>query len=723
MVWNKDKSVVIIDTVADLVELDKYLQDFSLLAIDTETNGVHRFRQVVGISLATSEDEGFYIPIQTWDNEAKTLNPFWDASAQISIRNILTHKRKYIGHNVQFDVGAIQNSFGINLLDSIFCDTMLLAHTAHSEERPHGLKPLATLLLDSEASNPQDEVSANIKEKGGKVTKSQFDMYMCDYPVLGKYAVYDVLYTFGLYNRLFPKLKEQNLEALWSNEVMPMLPVIYDLNHNGIKIDVPYFETLKQELSDSALAIEDEVYASIKEKIRPYEMAKIKEDLVLSSRSAFGRMMLAQKKAKIDPITKEFTLLENVDEDLYAFQCERKKRRFLFNLDSNDDKAHLIYDVFGFECEKKTDSGKRSVDAETLEKFKEKSPVIQMMLERATTQKLLSTYVEPLLAEHVEGIIYTNFKPTGTTSGRLSCGDPINLQTLPKNDVRIKRGIVAREGNIFISADYSSLEPRCFSAVANEPNLVKVYKDNLDLYSQAGIDIYGLKGVSAKKSDENYLGKVDPKMRDKMKVAVLARCYGASANRLATSMECSYEDAEEFCRRYDAAYPTLSKWIGSVKRDIKYIGSVTNIVGRKRRANLVHTLYKKWGVQNFDKKTIQSVYPKLRNYYPDYESANDLFYACKNNFDNAVNFSIQSLAAAICNKAMIDFRKAIADKGLPAKIVLQVHDSISVECKDEYKEEVSKILQECMEHNAVTKLISVPMIAEPVFCKTLEEDK
>lgn len=698
------------------MQLLKRLEQVDVVALDTETDGLHRFCEVVGFSVAVSSDEGYYVPYKIYSPELGLYCP-WEQPDIIAevLRTIC--KKKLVLHNAQYDQKAIMNTFGIYFLDNLICDTLCLAHTVYREERPLGLKDLAAELLDPNAKAPQDDVKASVKANGGSTTKTKFEMYKCDYEVLGRYAAYDTMYTYGLYEKLFPEIEKQGFQDLWYNEVMPLIPVTYRMNTTGVRIDVPYFEKLKVDMLNKINQLEAEIYNEYKTELFQYEVAKLKREVKVTPTSAFGKHLVQIGKATVAGKGKEktFTLNSNIDLDLYQWWCTKEQQEKVFNIDSGDDKAHLIYTILELPCDKMTDSGKRSVDASTIEtlakEYEDRAPILGKILERAGEQKLLNTYVESLLENHVEGRIYTTFNQTGTTGGRYSSSEPINLQTLPRDDKRIKKGFIPDDGWVFIGDDYSSLEPRIFAHMSGEDRIRQVYKDNLDLYSQIAIDVFGVKNVSAKEDDANYLKKVNPTLRQASKTFSLAVIYGAGPGRIANALGVPYEEATDIIEKYMQAYPSLKEWMEHVDAQILAQGFVRNIVGRKRRAGLMHTLATKYGVSDFSKKGIERFWKRNMG-YQGFESPGDLFYACKNNKDNAKNFLIQSVGASVMNRATIKFCQTLP-KHLNAKVLLQVHDALYITCPKEQAEEVAKHLQYCMENHPLKDKLSVSMEAVP----------
>jgi DNA polymerase I-like protein with 3'-5' exonuclease and polymerase domains len=709
--WNQEKSVEIVTNSNRLDELLDYYLQAEYLAFDTETDGLSRFTQPIGISFSPNTEEGIYIPIRIWKDN--TLVSPWKTQESLQkvkdfCYKLLTSKKRLILHNAVFDIKVIANWLGVNISEYVHCDTMLLAHTVHNEEGPMGLKDLAGLLLDPNALNPKDEVKESVKANGGQTSQKQFDFYKCDYKILGTYAVYDTIYTYGLFEVLYPKL-EGNLLSLWENEVMALLPVSYELNTAGIAIDVPYFENLRDEMKETIKNLEDEIYASIEsgDSLIDYEIERIKKKTKITERSELGKLLLGSSESlELDtPSSKEL-----------ARKWFRQKNDIhkIFNIDSNDDLAYLMYDVLGIPCEKTTDSGKRSVTASVLDEIgkahEESSPIIKLLLRRKKEIKMLSTYVEPFLERNIDGRLYPDFKQTGTTSGRYSSANP-NFQNLPAGDMRIRKGVIPDKGSVIIDADYSSLEPRSFSIIADEPTIQQIYRDDLDFYSQVYITVMQATEYSAKEGDPNFLKDVAPKLRQSVKGWALGFAYGMTEFKLAKMMGIGEEEAKELKERYFNAYPNLLKYHKETKKKLKRLGYVENIVGRRKRARITHSLYSN-GIKDFMPWDLKNNMRKIER-LTGMKDSREVYKTLGNEERNAYNFQIQSLAASIVNRAMIDFQRRIREEGLDAKIWAQVHDQISVISPIDQSERCAKILQECMENNEITRKLPIPMIAEP----------
>lgn len=714
-------NITIITSLKQLADCSFNIEQSKALCFDCETVGLGQFDKAVGIGMAWTKDDAIYIPFEIYQ-EGNLIRPWSDASwAKLTewIKVELTRSTRLVAHNAAFDVKAIRNTLGIEVIDYILADTMLLHHTVVDENPPHGLKELATMYLTASANTPQDDLKASVIANGGQWSANDKEMFKGDYTLLGRYCGFDCLYTMGLYDLWIGEVEKQGLQDLWFKEVMPLLKVTYSLNTTGLKVDVDYFNKLKKSIEDNIVNIETIIFEEIADKVSDYEYKLVLSKTKITKRSELGKLLLLHGW---DESESSLHLYKAAILEWFKNKNEIKR---VFNLDSNVDKAYLLYDVLGFECTTITESGKRSVtkaDLERLETEHGDNEVISLLAKRSKEHKMLSTYVEPLLEMHVEGRIYPNFNQTGTVSGRYSSNNP-NFQNIPRDDKRIKKGITPDEGYMIVNADYSSLEPRCFAYMSGDPGLKKVYWDNLDLYAQIAIDVLGLKGVSAVESDPNFLKKVDPDARQKAKVFCLSVPYGASAYRLTEQLKMEQEEAQELLDKYLDTYPGLKDYMRKSEFMAMRQGFVTNLVGRKKRFKLVNAMYNKFHMKDITPQTVNSLWSKVPSVRNNFESSKHLYRAARNELNLAKNFRIQSLSASIVNAACIDIYNKIKDEKLDAKICLNVHDEITILASIKDSKRAAEILQSSMENNWVAKKLDIPMLAEPVITNNLSSAK
>jgi len=711
---NKTK---VIKSLSDLESYKGLIEEAETLAVDTETTGLKRYSDAIGISLSPSSDVGIYIPLLVYCPEKGLFNP-WSQQSYAELKDWLhkeLHKStRLIGHNVPFDVKIIENTLGWNLIDHFKADTALLHHTI-DENPPHGLKPLAVKYIDPAADEPQKDLEESAKANGGVWKAANKEFYKADVDILGEYACYDTIYTFGLYELFWPKLEEEGLLELWNTEVWPLCKVSYELNTTGFDVNIPYYEQLKIDIQDNIEMIEDEMYAQIEDEVRDYEVHNIISKSVFSKRSKLGKVLIELGWSEGEDVYK-------YSPAIYKAYNESKQQKRHFNFGSNEDKAFLLFDVLGLPEQGTTKSGKRQVTAAVINKLAdehaESSEVLQLLLKRNKESKLLGTYVESILYNSEFGRIYTSFNQTGTTSGRYSSSKPINFQNLPRDDTRIKRGFQANEGYVLVAADYSSLEPRAFACVASDKGIKEIFWDDLDFYSKLYIDTFGETEYSADPKAPNFLKKLAPMKRQLFKQVALGVPYGMHYFKLASILNNEPEESKKIIENYLKAYPNLADWMKKTEFLGRRQGYIESIVGRRRRCPLLKSLLDDHGLKNFTKRDIARVFKK--NTY-GYEESKKLYAAARNESNNIKNFQIQSLASSIVNEAMVEFTRQRGD--LDAKLVSTIHDEIIIMCKEEIADEVGAILRKCMEDNRITRMLDVKMIAIPIVGGNLAEVK
>lgn len=692
-----------------------------VIAVDTETTNADPFGcGLLGISFSCKEGEAFYIP---------TLESLlFDTEVYSFLQEVLLDSRNLlVMHNSVFDVLVLKETLGIDCRDRLHADTILQKHTL-DESRPHGLKETAMKYLGAEWGDDREDLKASVLANGGKWTKEEKNFDKADLDILGKYACADADMTLRLYNLFETKLKEQNLQKFfYQEEVMPLNQVVIGMVEKGIKIDVNYYSELKKELEKEAEDLENKVHNEVKTKYNKIylEMEKelVEAKIPVKSKGSLFEQMYIDDGLPIynnpktgNPTFTQVVILdalkENPGKDLlkwrlglitnedfvskyyttiYATQkklyMSLSKTKYVININSNDQIADLLFSRLGETAEKKTEKGKIQVDDEILDKFKTKYPFIEYLLQLKKVRKLLSTYVEGALDRHKNGVIRPGWLQFGTESGRFSCVNP-NYQNLPRSDKRIKKGIVAREDHVLIGADYSQLEPRCFSHCSNEQNLINAFKQGDDFYGTLAVDLYDL-DCKPNEVKEKY-----PDIRFQVKVAGLATAYGAKKWKLSSILGISINEAERFRDKYFKKYSNLDKYIHRCQGQVLLHGCITNETGRVRHMPDVLKLKGKR-----DRKSTRELHGML---------------------NLAVNFPIQSLAASIVNRAMIEMTKQFKDRDIDATILMQIHDEIVVEVEEGKALQCHQIMKDVMENNYK---LNLPLLAEPVIAKNLAETK
>ncbi len=341
---------------------------------------------------------------------------------------------------------------------------------------------------------------------------------------------------------------------------------------------------------------------------------------------------------------------------------------YTFNLNSPKQLGEVLFVKLGLPSSKKTKTG-YATDAETLERLRPFSTVVDRLLEYRTVSKLKSTYAEGLLkALDSKSRVHTKFNQTVTATGRLSSTDP-NLQNIPirtplGREIR-KFFIPENENYVFVDADYSQIELRLLAAISGDEKMIEAFKKGADIHTHTAAQIFGL-------SDE----EVTPEQRKKAKAVNFGIVYGIGGFSLAQDIGTSVYEANEYIKNYLANYPKVQSYLKSIVELARADGFVTTLFGRRR-------------------------------YIPELASPKKQLQAFGERV--ALNSPIQGTAADIIKIAMINVDKALKSSGIDAKIVLQVHDEIILESHRDCAKQAAEILKKEME-GAVN--LSVPMLVD-----------
>ncbi len=345
-----------------------------------------------------------------------------------------------------------------------------------------------------------------------------------------------------------------------------------------------------------------------------------------------------------------------------------------FNLASPKQLGELLFETLGLERKKsrKTKTG-WSTDAAVLEKLEHDHPVVPLVLEHRTLSKLRSTYVEalPALMEPETGRVHTDFNQAVTATGRLSSSNP-NLQNIPirtEFSRRIRKAFLPQEGWLLLSADYSQIELRILTHLSGEEVLVQAYNNGDDVHALTARLLLDKDEVS---SEERRLGKT-------INFGVI---YGMGAQRLAREAGLPQAQAKEFLSRYKQRYPNVFAFLELQERLALSRGYVETILGRRRPFH-------------FDPGGLGRLLGKD-------PLAIDLEAARRGGMEGqqlraAANAPIQGSSADIIKLAMVQLHHTMRDQGLPARLLLQVHDELVLELAPEALEVVRDLTRRTME--------------------------
>lgn len=338
-----------------------------------------------------------------------------------------------------------------------------------------------------------------------------------------------------------------------------------------------------------------------------------------------------------------------------------------FNINSPKQLGTVLFEELMLPYGKKTKTG-WSTNADVLEKLIGKHPIIGEILEYRTLTKLKSTYADGLLKVIGEdGRIHTNFQMTVTATGRLSSTEP-NLQNIPVRKelgAKIRRMFVASPKKVLVDADYSQIELRLLAHISNDETMRSAFLSGEDFHTVTASNVFNVP-----------LSEVTPLLRSRAKAVNFGIVYGISAFSLAQDIGVYQNEAKAYMDAYLAKYHGVRDYMKNIVEQAKQDGYVATLYGRRR--NLPELKSPKFAVRSFGERV-------------------------------ALNMPIQGTAADIIKIAMVNVHKRLKAEKPEAKLILQVHDELIVECPESDGEQVRAILKEEMENAAH---LSVPLVAD-----------
>ena len=350
-----------------------------------------------------------------------------------------------------------------------------------------------------------------------------------------------------------------------------------------------------------------------------------------------------------------------------------------FNINSPKQLGEVLFEDLMLPCKKKKTKSGYSTDAQTLEELRSSSPIIDDILEYRQVTKLRGTYaaVLPTLTDS-EGRIHTDFKQALTATGRLSSAEP-NLQNIPirtRMGRQMRRYFIAKDGYSLLDADYSQIELRLLAHISGDYTMRESFISGEDIHRRTAAAVFGI-------PEE----QVTEEMRKSAKAVNFGIVYGIGGFSLAKDIGTSVADATRYIKSYKMNYPDIDRYLEDVVKDAERDGYTTTSFGRRR-------------------------------YIPEINSQNGNMRAFGRRV--AMNAPIQGTAADIMKLAMLKVDSALKKAGLDARIVMQVHDELVIEVRDDEIEACREILRREMESAAK---LSVPLTVDVTVGKNwLDQD-
>ncbi len=405
----------LVETEEDARRLFDFFVTKPILSLDTETTSVSPIdAELVGLSFAVEEGKAFYVAIPAEREKAERIvnifKPLYESTQILKI-----------GQNIKYDMEVLMN-YGVRLAAPMF-DTMI-AHYVLQPEQKHNMDILAETLLGYQ--------TIHIDELIGPKGKSQKNMRSLSPADICDYAAEDADVTLRLYNVLKPRLKEADVEDLFYNIEMPLVPVLAEMETNGVLLDTDALAETSKVLTSRMTQIEQEIYKLAGHQFNIASPKQVGEVL-------FGEMKIVDKP-------------------------------------------------------KKTKTGQYVTSEEVLQQLRSKAPIVDHILEHRGLKKLLGTYVDalPKLINPRTHHIHTSFNQAVTATGRLSSSDP-NLQNIPvrgEDGKEIRKCFIPEPGCLFFSADYSQIELRVMAHLSGDKNMIEAFREGYDIHAATAARIY-----------------------------------------------------------------------------------------------------------------------------------------------------------------------------------------------------------------------------------------
>lgn len=405
----------LVDNEEDAKKICDFFRTKDFLVLDTETTSTSAIdAELVGLSFSVEEHKAFYVPVPANRKEAlRIVNIFKPLYEDPSILKI--------GQNLKYDLEVLRN-YDVELKGKMW-DTMI-AHYLIQPELRHNMDYMAEVYLHYK--------TIHIDELIGPKGKSQRSMRELEPKDVYEYACEDADITLQLKNKLEPELKKHECENLFYNIEMPLMPVLAEMEMNGVCLDTNSLKETSTQLTQRMIDLEKRIY----------ELAG--EQFNIASPKQVGEILF--------------------------------------------DKLKIV------EKAKKTKTGQYVTSEEVLQQLKNKHEIVADILEHRGLKKLIGTYIDalPKLINPRTGHIHTSFNQTITATGRLSSSDP-NLQNIPirgEDGKEIRKAFIPEPGCLFFSADYSQIELRVMAHLSDDKNMIEVFQEGKDLHAATAANIY-----------------------------------------------------------------------------------------------------------------------------------------------------------------------------------------------------------------------------------------
>lgn len=586
---------------------------------DTETDNTDpQVAKLVGLSFRDREaQKEYYVPMLHCDTQKNILEGqlTYEEVAEIMEEVFTSPDIKKITQNGVYDIRVIKNNLKLDV-KGVYWDTLLGMRFIDFDHRGNSLKQLYDEFILGEKGHSESYESL--------FNEIPFCFVPIDIAYL--YACKDALMTDEVcqwqINKLKQMLDERTMKHIFEIE-MKQIEVVANMENRGIMISKENANVLYQEYKE----------------------------------------LMDEQKAKLDNFFFEYYGIKDI------------------NYNSPQQVSHLIYDVM--KCESVDKKNPRGTGEEIIQKLVNKNPnlsILQELLNYRGTQKLISTYLEAIPQQaDKDNIIRARFNPYGAKTGRYSSSNP-NMQNIPahknkatgKDDSRIRWMFVPRPGYVFLSVDYSQIEPRLLAYRSNDYFMLEAYNSGKDLYASMAASVYNM-------TYEQCLEDYEPggkERRSSVKSLLLGLMYGRQKWSIAEQLGITVAEAERFIETFFNMFPSIKEYMDDTIRMGTLLGYVTTIYGRKV-------------------------------FYPDLSHPND--YVRQEAQRQAINCTIQGSSAEITKRAMWFIHNDEFLQKNDAHLILTIHDEVVVECPKDRIYEVGKRVRDLMIKGAEILLEKMPV--------------
>ena len=405
----------LVDNEEDMRSLCDFFLTKQILSLDTETTSTNPIEaELVGLSFAVEESKAFYVPVPEKREEAQRVveifRPVYEEETILKV-----------GQNIKYDLEVLAN-YGVELKGRMF-DTMI-AHYLIQPELRHNMDYMAEVYLNYQTIHIDELIGPKGKNQRSMRSLPPNDVY--------EYACEDADITLRLKNVLEPKLKEAEVESLFWEIEMPLMPVLASMEMNGVRIDTESLQETSRLFTERMIQLEQHIYELAGEEFNISSPKQVGDIL-------FGKMQIIEKP-------------------------------------------------------KKTKTGQYVTSEEVLQQLRTKHKIVDDILNFRGLKKLLGTYVDalPKLINPKTGHIHTSFNQTVTATGRLSSSDP-NLQNIPvrgEDGKEIRKCFIPEPNCLFFSADYSQIELRVMAHLSKDEHMIHAFQEGYDIHAATAATIY-----------------------------------------------------------------------------------------------------------------------------------------------------------------------------------------------------------------------------------------